>query len=118
MFKNLGNIASMMKQAQEMQGKMKEMQDNLAHIRVEGTSGGGMVKVEANGQQQFLSFKIEQSLLDDGDAEMLEDLLLGATNQALEKVKEAAAEEMSKVTGGMDIPGLGDALSDLGLGGE
>ncbi len=118
MFKGLGDMASMLKQAGEMQGKMKEIQANLANLRVEGTAGGGMVTVEADGQQKILGFKIEQSLLDGGDAEMIEDLLLSATNQALDKAKETAAEQMSSLAGGMNIPGLTDALENLGMGGE
>ncbi len=117
MLKGLGNLASIMKQAQQMQGRMSEMQDNLGKIRVEGTAGGGMVTIEATGQQQVVGCKVEQSLIDDGDREMLEDLVVAATNSALKKAKEAAAEEMSSIAGGMNIPGLGDALSQLGLGG-
>ena len=117
MFKGIGDIASMLKQAREMQGRMQEMQESLAKRRVEGTAGGGMVNVEASGQQKILGIRIEESLLESQDREMLEDLLVAATNQALDKAREAAAEEMSQVTGNLDLPGLGDALSKLGLGG-
>jgi len=117
MFKGLGNIASLMKQAQEMQGRMDEIQENLGQLRVEGSAGGGMVTVEASGQPRILSVHVEQSLLDGGDQEMLEDLLVAATNQALEKAKETAAQEMAKLTGNMNIPGLGEALEKLGMGG-
>ncbi len=118
MFKGLGNITSMLKQAQEMQGKMSEMQASLADVRVEGTAGGGMVVVEANGQQKVLGVRIEDSLMADQDKEMLEDLICAATNQAMDKAKEAAAQKMAEITSGMDVPGLGDALSKLGLGGD
>jgi DNA-binding YbaB/EbfC family protein len=116
MFKNLGNLAAIMKQAQQMQGRMRDIQENLGKLRVEGSAGGGMVRVEASGQQQLIAFHVEKSLLESGDQEMLEDLLLAATNQALEKAKDAAAAELSKLTGDFEIPGLGDALSKLGLG--
>jgi len=117
MFKGIGNIASMLKQASEMQERMQEMQEVLAKRRVEGAAGGGMVTVAANGQQKILGIRIEESMLQSQDREMLEDLLVAATNQALDKAREAAAEEMSHVTGNLDLPGLGDALSKLGLGG-
>ncbi|VAX41391.1 Nucleoid-associated protein YaaK [hydrothermal vent metagenome] len=118
MFKGLGNMASMLKQAGEMQSKMKEIQANLAQLHVEGVAGGGMVTVEANGQQKILGFKIEQALIDGGDVEMLEDLLVSATNQALDKAKATAAEQMSSLAGGMNIPGLTDALENLGMAEE
>ncbi|QDT42670.1 Nucleoid-associated protein [Gimesia alba] len=111
MFKGLGNIAGMMKQFSEMQGKMQEMQDKLGQLRFEGSAGGGMVNVEANGQQKILGCKIDQTLFDSGDKEMIEDLLIAATNQALDKAREGAAEEMAQITGGMNIPGLEEALS-------
>ena len=117
MFKGLGNLASLMKQAQEIQSRMGEMQEQLADVKVEGTAGGGMVTVEANGHQKILSVRIEQSLIDDKDKEMMEDLIMAATNQALEKAKAAAAEGMKGLTGGADIPGLDDALEKFGLGG-
>jgi DNA-binding YbaB/EbfC family protein len=113
MFKRIGNIFSLMKQAQEMQGRMGEIQEKLKHVRVEGTAGGGMVTVEANGQQKVLHVRIEDSLLQDGDKEMLEDLLVGAVNSALEKAREAAAEEMAKLTGDLDLPGLNEAIQKL-----
>lgn len=116
MFKGLGNMASMMKQAQEMSGKMKEMQENLGKLKVEGSAGGGMVVVEASGHQKIISVKIENDLLESNDKEMLEDLIAAATNQALDKAKESAKEEMSKMTGGLNLPGLEDAMSQLGLG--
>ena len=117
MFKGLGQIASFMKHAQEIQGRMKEMQESLRRLKVEGTAGGGMVTVEMNGQQQLLDCRIEPTLFESGDREMVEDLVVAAVNQALEKVKQAANDEMTRMTGGMDIPGLSDALSRLGQGG-
>jgi hypothetical protein len=117
MFKGLGQIASFMKHAQEIQGRMKELQESLKRLKIEGSSGGGMVTVEMNGQQQVLGCRIEPSLFESGDREMVEDLVVAAVNQALEKVKQAASDEMTKLAGGMDLPGLSDALSRLGQGG-
>lgn len=111
MFKGLGNLAGMMKQFSEMQGRMQEMQEKLGQLRFEGAAGGGMVTVEANGQQKILGVKIDQTLLESGDKEMLEDLVTAATNAALEKAREGAAEEMAQITGGLNIPGLDEALS-------
>jgi len=116
MFKSIGNIFSMMKQAQQMQSRMGEMQEKLAKVRVEGTAGGGMVTVEANGQQKILAVRIEDSVMQDGDKEMLEDLMVGAVNQALDKAREAAAEEMAKITGDLDVPGLEEALEKIQSG--
>lgn len=117
MLKGLGNIASLMKQAQEMQGRMGDMKEILGKLRVEGTAGGGMVTVVATGQQQIVDCTIEPSLIEEGDREMIEDLVVAAVNVALKKAADAAAEEMAKITGGLNIPGIGDALSQLGLGG-
>lgn len=123
MLNNLGNLASLLKnapeifrQAQEMQGRMQKLQESLAKIRVEGDAGGGMVRVEASGQQKILAVHIEKSLCESGDQELLEDLIAAATNAALDKSREAAAQEMSQMTGDMNFPGLGDALSKMGLG--
>lgn len=124
MFGNLGNLTSllrnapeMMRQMQQIQGRMAELKESLSKIRVEGSAGGGMVKVEANGQQKVLRVSVEDSLLTSHDREMLEDLLVAATNQALEKAREAATQEMSKLAGDVDLSGMGDMLSKLGLGG-
>ena len=115
MLKGIGNLASIFKQAQQFQGRMSEFQENLGQLRVEGQAGGGMVTVEASGHQKILNIRVEESLLESDDREMLEDLLVAAVNQALDKAKEAAAEEMSKMTGDMNLPGLEEALSKFGL---
>ena len=116
MFKGLGNMAALLRQAQEMQARVREMQERLGTLRVDGTAGGGMVTVTVNGQQKVLACRIEPSLLSAGDAEVVQDLVVAATNQALDKARETAQDELSKISGGMDVPGLGDALSKLGLG--
>lgn len=118
MFDQLKNIGSMMKQAQQMQGKMAEVKDQIAELRVEGIAGGEMVKVQATGDFKIVSVQIEPSLLETQDREMIEELVAAATNQALQKAKEAAAAAMQEVAGGLDIPGLGDAMSKFGLGGS
>jgi len=102
----MGNIGNMMKQAQKLQAKMVEMQAELADKTVEATAGGGMVKVVANGKQQILSLSIEKEVVDPEDVEMLQDLIKAAVNDALAKSQEMVSSQMSKITGGMNIPGL------------
>ncbi|MHC4876054.1 MAG: YbaB/EbfC family nucleoid-associated protein [Planctomycetota bacterium] len=116
MFKGLGDIASMMKQAKEMQGRMAEMQENLTQLRITGSSGGGMVVIETNGKQDVLGCTIDQTLIDGGDREMLEDLIVSAMNDAVNKSRAAAAEAMQEAAGGLNLPGMDDAMSQLGLG--
>ncbi|MBW1894981.1 MAG: YbaB/EbfC family nucleoid-associated protein [Deltaproteobacteria bacterium] len=101
--KDMGN---MMKQAQKLQSKMLKLQEEMAEKTVEASSGGGMVKVVANGRHQLLSIQIEKEVIDPDDLEMLQDLILAAVNDALLKSQEMVSGEMSKLTGGMNIPGL------------
>lgn len=101
--KNMGN---MMKQAQKLQSKMLRIQEELAEKTVESTAGGGMISVVANGRQQILSIKIDKEVVDPDDVEMLQDLILAAVNDALNKAQEMVAGEMSKLTGGFNLPGL------------
>lgn len=101
--KGMGN---MMKQAQKLQSKMLKLQEEMAEKTVEASSGGGMVKVVANGRHQILSIQIDKEVVDPDDLEMLQDLILAAVNDALLKSQEMVTEEMSKLTGGMNIPGL------------
>lgn len=101
--KGMGN---MMKQAQKLQSKMLRLQEEMGDKTVEATAGGGMVKVVANGRQQILSIQIEKEVVDPEDAEMLQDLVLAAVNDALVKSQEMVSGEMSKLTGGVNIPGL------------
>ena len=103
MSKGLGNI---MKQAQQMQQKMNRMQAELAEQEVEASAGGGMVTAVVNGKQQLLSLKIEKGAVDPEDVEMLQDLVLAAVNEALKKSQDMVQEEMGKITGGFNIPGL------------
>ena len=101
--KGMGN---MMKQAQQLQSKMMKLQEELADKTVDSSSGGGMVKVTANGRQQILSIQIEKEVVDPDDVEMLQDLVLAAVNDALAKAQEMVSSEMGKLTGGLNIPGL------------
>jgi len=99
-------MGDMMKQVAKMQQKMEAIQKELAEKEVEGSAGGGMVKVVANGQQEILSIKIEKEVVDPEDVEMLEDLILSAVNQAREKAAELQSQSMGALTGGLNIPGL------------
>ena len=94
------------KQASEMQSKLAEIQEGLAKKTVEVSTGGGMVKVVANGLNEILSIKIDDELINMNDREVLEDLVTGAVNEVSKKVKELAQGEMTKITGGLKIPGL------------
>ncbi len=118
MFDQLKNLGNMMQQAQQVQGRMKEARDKVAELRVEGIAGGEMVKVEMTGDLKIVGMHIEPSLVETQDGEMIEELVMAATNKALQKGKDAASSAMSDVAGGMDIPGLGDALSKFGIGGN
>ena len=118
MFDQLKNLGSMMAQAQQLQGKMAEAKDKISELRVEGIAGGEMVRVEATGDMKIIGVHLEQSLVETQDREMIEELVAAATNQALQKAKEASAAAMSDVAGGLNIPGLGDALSKMGVGGD
>jgi len=103
MAKGLGNI---MKQAQQMQAKMARVQQELEKKEVEATAGGGMVTAKVNGKQELLSLNIEKDVVDPEDVEMLQDLVMAAVNEAVKQSQKMIQEEMGKVTGGMNIPGL------------
>jgi nucleoid-associated protein EbfC len=94
------------KQATQMQSKLAEIQEGLAEKTIEVSTGGGMVKVVANGLNEITSVKIDDELINMNDREVLEDLITGAVNEANKKVKEMAQEEMTKITGGVKIPGI------------
>ena len=113
MFKGLSGIGSILKQAQEMGGRMQEINDELKTRRVTGSAGGEMVTVEVNGLNEVLGCRIDQQLIESGDRELLEDLIASAVNQALTKSKELHAEAMKSLTGGMQIPGLDEAMEKL-----
>ncbi|MFA5881134.1 MAG: YbaB/EbfC family nucleoid-associated protein [Eubacteriales bacterium] len=102
----MGNMGKMMKQVQKMQADMAKLQEELVNQTVEATSGGGMVKVVANGKQEIMSIKINPEAVDPEDVEMLQDMVMAAVNEALRQSQDMVAREMSKITGGMNIPGL------------
>ncbi|OUM98565.1 MAG: nucleoid-associated protein [Firmicutes bacterium ZCTH02-B6] len=100
------NMAKMMKQVQKMQQEMARVQEELGSKTVEGSAGGGMVTVVANGHQEIVSVRIDPQAVDPDDVEMLQDMVVAAVNEALRQARELAAQEMAKVTGGLNIPGL------------
>lgn len=105
----LGNLAGMgniMKQVQEMQTKVAEIEEELAATIVEGSAGGGMVTVVATGRQEIKTVAIEPELLDPEEIGMLQDMIVAATNQALDASRELRVEKISALTGGLKIPGL------------
>ncbi len=102
MSKNM--LSNIMKQAQQMQERVKKLQEEAASKTVEASSGGGMVTVVANGRQEVLSIKIDPSVVDPKDLEMLQDLITAAVNEALRKSQDLMKEEMGKLTAGMGLP--------------
>jgi hypothetical protein len=102
MSKNLLN--NLMKQAQQMQERVKKLQQEAGNKTVEASSGGGMVTVVANGRQEVLTIRIDKSVVDPNDVEMLQDLVTAAVNEALRKSQELMKEEMAKLTSGMGLP--------------
>ncbi len=103
---NPGNINKMMKQVQQMQANMQKLQEELAERTVEATAGGGMVTAVVSGRQEVKAITIKPEAVDPEDVEMLQDLILAAVNEGLRKASEMSATEMSKLTGGMKVPGL------------
>lgn len=114
MFNNLGNIGDLLKNAGKLRESMEKATEALGQLTVEGTAGGGSVTAKANGRLELLSVRIDPKLLADGDAELVEDLVTAAVNQALIKAREAAARSLSSLAGGFPVPGLSGFL---GLGG-
>ena len=102
----MGGMAGLMKQANQMQLKMKKLQEELALKTYEGTAGGGAVKVTVNGENMITSVKIDPEVMKAGDVEMLQDLILAAANEANKTAKDTSAKEMQKLTGGLNIPGM------------
>lgn len=113
MFKGLANLASLVKQAQQMGAKLQGMTDELKSKRVTGSAGAGMVEVEANGVGEILNVRIDAALIERRDKEMIEDLLPAAVNQALAKSRELHAEAMQAMTSDMNVPGLDKAIQEM-----
>jgi DNA-binding YbaB/EbfC family protein len=99
-------MGNLLKQAQEMQARMAKIQEELGQKTVEGSAGGGMVQVTVNGQFNLVAVKIEPSVINSSEKEMLEDLVLAAVNDGMRKARDLVSTEMSKLTGGLKIPGL------------
>jgi DNA-binding YbaB/EbfC family protein len=101
-----GGMQALMKQANQMQLKMKKVQEELATKEFEGTSGGGAVQVKVTGDNKLVKVTISPDVMKSNDVEMLQDLILAATNDAIRLAKETSQKEMDKVTGGLNIPGM------------
>ena len=104
-------LGSLLKQANEFGGKIQEMNEHLRQLRVKGSAGGGMVDVEVNGLQEMVACRIDQALFQQKDAELLEDLIVAAANDAIEESRTKQAESMRSLTEGMDIGGLMESLN-------
>lgn len=103
--RGMGNMQNMMKQMQKMQKKMAEAQEELGEKKIEGTAGGGMVTVTVSGHKEIIEVKIKPEVVDPDDIEMLEDLVLAATNDALKKAEDLTASTMGQFTKGLNLPG-------------
>jgi len=101
-------IGDLMKQAQKMQQEMGRIQEESKKKTVEASAGGGMIVAVANGALEIVSIKIEKDVVNPEDIEMLQDLVVAAVNEALRRAQQMVSEDMGKVTGGMNIPGLGN----------
>jgi DNA-binding YbaB/EbfC family protein len=113
MFKGLGNLASMIKQAQQMGGRLQSLQEELKKQRAVGRSGAGLVEVEVNGLGQILRLTLDPALVQRADREMLEDLIPAAVNQALDKAKELHGDAIKELTGGMNLPPMDDLIAHV-----
>jgi len=116
LFKGLGNFTSMLRQAQEIGARMQGLSERLKVQRTQGSAGGGLVEIEANGLGEVLRCKIDPTLLEQQDRELLEDLVASAVNQALAKARALHAEALQSMTGNVELPGLQDALAKLTSG--
>ena len=103
---NMGNMQGMMKKVQKMQAEMLKMQEELKTRTVETTVGGGALTIVANGKKEIESIKIKPEAIDPDDGEMLQDMIVSGVNEALRKIDEMTEREMSKITGGMKLPGM------------
>ena len=102
----MANFGNIMKQAKKMQERMARLQQELETKTVDASSGGGMVSVVVNGKFEIITLKIEKDVVNAEDVEMLQDLVMAAVNEGVRKAQEMATAEMSKITGGLNIPGL------------
>ncbi len=102
----MNNLNQILQQAQKMQGQFQQMQSELENRQVEATAGGGMVRAVVNGRQELLELRIDPEVVDPKDVEMLEELVCAAVNKAMENSRELVGQEMSKLTGGVKLPGI------------
>lgn len=100
-----GGMKGLMKQAQQMQKKMKDMEDELKSLRIKGSASGKLVEIESNGKKEIISIKIDSSILEE-DVEMVEDLILASIKQTYSNVDDEVGDKMRSITGGMNIPGI------------
>lgn len=107
MASGFGDMSSLLKQAQDMQRRMADAQRQLGERILEGSSGGGVVKAFVNGNQELQAVKIQKAAVDPNDVDTLEDLVTAAVRQAMQAAKELREREMAKVTGGLNLPGMG-----------
>jgi len=113
MFKNLAGLGSLLRHAQQLGGHLKNLSEEMKHRRATGSAGGGMVEVEVNGLLEVLRCSIDDQLFNQKDREFLEDLVVAAVNQAVFKGKQLHTEAMKELTGGIELPGLHDAISQF-----
>ena len=100
-----GGMKGLMNQAQQMQKKMKDMEDELKDLRIKGAASGNLVEIEANGKKEIIAIKIDPSTLEE-EVDMIEDLILAAIKQAYQNVDNEVGDKMQSITGGMNIPGM------------
>lgn len=115
MFQGLSQVASLLKNAHAMQGRMQEMQESLRNLRVTGTAANGLISVEVSGQLEVMACRIDPALLSPVANPALGEWIVAATNEALQNAKLNAAQKMQEITGGMNIPGLSENLGKMGL---
>ena len=113
--KNLANMASLMQQAGGIQEKMAAAKEQISRLRVEGTAGGDLVRITVTGDLHVVSISMQQGIIESRDREMIENLTKIAMENAIQKAKEAAAREMTDIAGGMNIPGLQEAIAKMGM---
>ncbi|MCA9008335.1 MAG: YbaB/EbfC family nucleoid-associated protein [Planctomycetaceae bacterium] len=116
MFGGLKNLANIMQQAGEIKGKVAAAKERVGKLRSEGSAGPDLVRIVVNGELTVLSVSIDQNLIASGNREMIEQLVNAAANEALHKAKSAAAAEMAEIAEGMNVPGLQDAMTKMGMG--
>jgi len=117
MFKGIANLASMLKSAQQVGAKMRQLNEQLRSKRAVGSAGGGLVEIELNGLLEVLRCSIDPKLIEQNDRELLEDLVIAAINQAIAKGRQLHVEAMREITGGLELPGVQEAIEQFaGMG--